>query len=860
MIPLKLTLSNFMSYGEERTTLDLAGMHVVCLSGDNGNGKSALLDAMTYALWGKTRASGSQASSEDDLVRLGAEEMEVTFEYLLGDDRYRILRRRNRRTRTGDWQAQVCGPDGTWRPIGGIGMRETERHLSRLLRMEYETFLNSAYIQQGHADEFARQKPDARKRILADILDLSRYDRLEQMAKDRRNECDLALKDLEGEIRHLEARAAEEQIYQERLREQEAALAEWTAERTKREEALNRLRAQQVELDAKAQRLHEREEKLREVEQDVREMQAQIERLRGKIAQDAALIANKPVILNDFARLQEARAQVEKLEADVAALHQARHAYTKMQGQLDARKQELLRALDRAEDEWKRVEERNRLIADLEARLRDLEPKLAHFEKARAERERVRAALKEAQDAFTNLKARSERLKGDLAEVEEVLELLAQPKSACPVCQSDLSGGRQAAVVLRQQQKMAALRAQLNEVNKEGAARKKERDTLHTQLEALEEKLHSETALRAQQKVWRDQRADAAAQNADAATEVQARLEALRRRLDTEDYGHEERAELQCLEQEIARLQTVAEEHGRAQATVRELTARQVERLHAQLEEAERSHAQDAAEAERLEQKRDKRRGQIAAEQARQAAMRAELADYDAVRRAVVAAEHDAREAVEACETARGQVERFRHALEDCARAQEQMKRKQSERDKLAKDKQAYTELASAFGKKGIQAHIIENVLQEIEAEANLLLERMTDSAMKVRLETRRQARTGSQQIETLDIQITDDAGTRPYEMFSGGEAFRINFALRIALSRLLARRAGARLQTLIIDEGFGTQDARGRERLVEAIEAIKDEFALILIISHIEELKDSFPTRIEVLKTPDGSRINYPE
>ena len=78
--------------------------------------------------------------------------------------------------------------------------------------------------------------------------------------------------------------------------------------------------------------------------------------------------------------------------------------------------------------------------------------------------------------------------------------------------------------------------------------------------------------------------------------------------------------------------------------------------------------------------------------------------------------------------------------------------------------------------------------------------------------------------------------------MYSGGESFRVNFAIRIALSRLLARKAGARLQTLIIDEGFGTQDAKGRERLVEAIETIRDEFSLILAITHIEERKRGCP------------------
>jgi len=69
-------------------------------------------------------------------------------------------------------------------------------------------------------------------------------------------------------------------------------------------------------------------------------------------------------------------------------------------------------------------------------------------------------------------------------------------------------------------------------------------------------------------------------------------------------------------------------------------------------------------------------------------------------------------------------------------------------------------------------------------------------------------------------------------------------------------RRAGAQLQTLVIDEGFGTQDAQGRERLVEAINAIQDDFARVLVITHIDELKDAFPVRIEVTKTPEGSVV----
>ena len=108
-----------------------------------------------------------------------------------------------------------------------------------------------------------------------------------------------------------------------------------------------------------------------------------------------------------------------------------------------------------------------------------------------------------------------------------------------------------------------------------------------------------------------------------------------------------------------------------------------------------------------------------------------------------------------------------------------------------------------------------------------------------------------------LDILIADARGTRPYETYSGGEAFRINFAIRLALARLLAQRAGAALQLLIVDEGFGTQDQEGCDRLIAAINAIAADFACILTVTHMPYFKEAFQARIEVNKTQDGSKLS---
>jgi exonuclease SbcC len=173
----------------------------------------------------------------------------------------------------------------------------------------------------------------------------------------------------------------------------------------------------------------------------------------------------------------------------------------------------------------------------------------------------------------------------------------------------------------------------------------------------------------------------------------------------------------------------------------------------------------------------------------------------------------------------------------------------------LSQEHSIFDELRQAFSKDGVPAMIIEAAIPEIEEGANTILARMTDGRMNIRFDTQREKITGGIK-ETLDINISDELGTRDYATFSGGEAFRVNFAIRLAMSRLLAYRAGAQLRTLIIDEGFGTQDTHGRERLVQALNAIQEDFDLILVITHIDELKDAFPVRIEVTKTPDGSVI----
>jgi exonuclease SbcC len=251
----------------------------------------------------------------------------------------------------------------------------------------------------------------------------------------------------------------------------------------------------------------------------------------------------------------------------------------------------------------------------------------------------------------------------------------------------------------------------------------------------------------------------------------------------------------------------------------------------------------------------DQQRSSLDAELKRKQGLAAELESWPQLAQGLKQAESSYLEALEQQKMAQETLWGVQAKLEHLSEMELRKKEKARQLAETSREASVYGDLAKAFGKGGIQAMLIESALPEVEDEANRLLARMTDNRMHVKIETQRATKKGDT-VETLDINIGDEMGTRSYEMFSGGEAFRINFALRIALSKILARRAGAPLRTLIIDEGFGTQDATGIERMREAITSIEDDFDKILVITHIEELRDAFPTRIEVVKTADGSTI----
>ncbi len=856
MIPVKLAMRNFMCYREGVPTLSFESIHTACISGNNGNGKSAIVDAMTWALWGQARAN-----SDDELVHAGQTEMEVEFEFAVGEGRYRILRKRSKPKHAASpgktiLELQAATGDG-YKPITGDTVTQTQQKINQLLRMDYDTFINSAFLRQGHADEFTKKRPGERKQVLASILQLAVYDELEESARNRAKELETELGQLESAVRDIEQELARKPEYQAEFDKAHDELSQ--AEKlTKEQEAkLASLRQQKEALESKKTQLAGLESRIKDTERNRNRWDEQARQHLARSREYEAMIAQRDGIEAGYARFLEGRKLCQELDQklkQVSALGERKHrldmAIVKAGQALNSEHRVI-------EHKIKEMETASQKLPQLQNELSQVQSQSAsggRLAEAEARLQERRQAGKELQAQVSYLKADRDRLEREIAELKEKLDLLSvQGGAQCPLCESDIGvEGRQrieAKYLAERESKTASLKSKQTEA----VSREAEAKALEAEISQLEAKLSRDRAV-VQTRAGALNRSITEAEEArDKLTGESQRLAEIEQLLTSRQFAVAEQEALAQVEAELARLDYNPEQHDQARERLSRLEPYEPQKR--KLEEADRLIAQEKKLASDAEATALELRNSLEADNQNKQELIAGLKIYPQVLGSLNQAEDEFQALLARQKHAQEVLGGVKAKLERCAELETRKKEKESQLREAEKLGTVYRELAQAFGKKGIQAMLIEMALPEIENEANKLLSRMTDNRMHVKMETQRATKKGDV-LETLDINISDELGTRNYEMFSGGEAFRIDFAIRIALSKLLAHRAGAALPTLIIDEGFGTQDSTGIDKLKEAINSIQDDFQKILVITHIAELRDAFPTRIEVVKTAEGSTI----
>lgn len=859
MIPRTLTIKNFLSYGAVPQTISFEGYDLICLSGKNGHGKSALLDAMTWALWGAARKTAGTNKPDEGLLRLGSTQMMVLFEFGCSKGIYRVRRefsfRQGKPHATLDFAVYDAVAD-EYRSLTDKTIRRTQENIEQAIGLDYETFVNSAFLRQGNANEFSNKSPKDRKKVLAAILGVNQYDALQSRALERARE-------LAHKIRVLQE-----------LQEQDAAVI------ATQEELVRLLNAEQGNLQ-------------------------QVGRLEQ--AGNLALQAATAQLDQAQARKRELLASVQQLAQEEAQLGQARQewgarALAWRQGHAKSRlagdRTSLVQSLQSARQQEAAAREKHEYQLTLVTKIAQVRQIYAACEQAEHQEQRLSseeragqlqaaqlvalreqggalaaqlATVKAEQQQFDRRREwygqRAGQAKGWYAILEELQQkeqaVAAQEAPSCPLCEQMLSAKRKQFLQHKFGQEHAQRSHAYRRLTGLLARLKQVLVQQHERLQAWEQQRHQLQTITTQ----------------IAERELQERLrreslELLQRQIDqgrehistlAAEYGYAISVDMtsaQLLAFFSAKLQLLQVEQ---QATIASERALLVAR--SAVGEAERALAASAEHAalvgalgEQRRQLGSQRLQLITATKALQERrQRCGSTDIDvAISQALSAQEECRRQLVgvvqekERLLSAVGQAE---IRLAQVTQRRTVYEGRQQEIAALELEKRDYTALALLWSKNGIQALLIEEAIPEIEYEANELLSRLTQHNTQVFIESLRDLKGGGVR-ETLDIKISDAMGVRPYEMFSGGEAFRIDFALRIAISKLLARRAGAALQLLIIDEGFGSQDEEGLSRLMNALYAVQKDFEKIIIVSHLPAFKENFPVHFVIEKLPSGSTI----
>jgi exonuclease SbcC len=236
MIPLQLTLKNFLSYRD--ANLDFRGLHTACICGPNGAGKSSLLEAITWVIWGQSRAA-----SEDDIIHAGAKDVRVDFIFQNNQQTHRIIRTRNRgQSSSLEFQVETAGG---FRSLTEKGVRATQQLIMHHLKLDYDTFINSAYLRQGRADEFMLRRPNERKQILADLLKLDQYENLAEQAKDLSRQFKGQAEQLEQSLQTIKQQLEQREATLEQQSTLETALQQLQQAQSTDQQQLQQLQAVQ---------------------------------------------------------------------------------------------------------------------------------------------------------------------------------------------------------------------------------------------------------------------------------------------------------------------------------------------------------------------------------------------------------------------------------------------------------------------------------------------------------------------------------------------------------------------------------------------------------------------------------------
>jgi exonuclease SbcC len=772
----RLKLLNFRQHADTDVVF---GPGITAIIGPNGSGKTTLLEAIAWAFYGNPAARGSRETIRWNRAPARSS-VRVEVEFSLGAHQFRVVR--------GLYNAELF-QDRADAPIAN-SQQEVSARVERLLGMTRDEFFNTYFTGQKELAVMAAMGATDRARFLSRVLGYEKLRLAQDRLRDTRSGLRGELAGLERGLANAEALEAERAQALQRTGDAEAAVARAGEDRASAVKALGEegpAWTRMVEVRETALAL---DGERRVAERDVGEARREFERLDKELAEALAARGKLDELQEPLEEVPPLRDELERLE------HEAQSA---------GKRRSLAGQLSELGEQMERVRERRGQAGDvaqaLTASQKALEEARRGLEQAEAEQEKARTAwVRDRQDAETTRSNLRDQYLDHQRHRHSVLD--AGEGGECPICKRPLGEVYQDV--------LGTLDRQMEEIEVKGKFFRQRIDQLKESPAGVREAEVQavQAADRVEQAVQEVARCEDRLREANEFDGEVARL-------------HERQAEL---EKKVAGLPDAydAARHDAVRERLRELEP--TLKLATQLETKATHAEQLVSQAEAAEKTLSEREACVKQLEAAIADLGYEEEAYAKARERYEGAETALRDAELHLASVEGDLKAARTALDSAERHLREREKRAARMGEIEGELKLHDELDRALH--DLRLELNTAMRPELAERASEFLSGLTDG------------RYGELDLdEQYQVLVVEDGVTKP--VLSGGEEDLTHLVLRLAISQMVAERAGQPLSLLVLDEIFGSLDEHRRHNVVQLLRGLADRFPQVVLITHIESVRD---------------------
>ena len=819
MIPLKLTLKNFLSYGQTIQEIDFTPYRFICLSGKNGHGKSALLDAITWAIWGQARKISGTSKADSGLLRLGQTQMMVTLEFICNNQKYKV-RREYAHTYGKPYAAldfSIIQDDSSFISLTNKTIRATQEKINKTLSLTFDTFINSAFLRQGHSNEFSQKSPKDRKQVFAEILGLHKYEEIKKKALEKVKFAAAQKISLENFNEKLKTEIEKTKTIETNLQEISENLNTIKLENKEKKTSLQKLEKQEKNiinqkqkkslLDFQIKELLSQQKKINLELVEIQKKSAQYKKQKSLNIDEKQFLQEKHNIQKHIKKMQEQLQEKlllkEQLFTYKTKLHERE---TQINSDYNIKVQKEEKSYQILQNNCKTLEQKLKTIDNFIDEKTKSCKDIALIEKKldariNKNKEIIKNYISEEKhflkrkEYYQSYIIQGNFLKKELLTLEKKEAITSSGSNpSCPLCDQNLSESHKQSLEKKFSEKRKFLTHRFNRFS---TVIKKLKTILIDQHQRLEKykKIENETieltaqnkelqkqSLHLQQEIGNGKKEhkkikldyDSHKQEHLKSENILNKLQENKNNIlkNSSDYTWLLKKYKQCAKKL---------ENNHFNQTQYNAYNQKLSYVEKKLESLQSLIAQKPLQEERIK-KIKKLTVELSSKSEHHEKLTKELIVYKdlPLQEEVIIKEKKTlllriKNNEEKNSKLLQEKGRFENELQQLKKYKKDFESHNKKLLTLQEEIDDYQTIAQATGKNGVQALLIENTIPEVEKEANYLLSKLTDNQAQIYIESLRDLKKGGTK-ETLDIKISDEMGIRPYELFSGGEAFRIDF------------------------------------------------------------------------------------